>query len=221
MKKIWIVLSVILSLVLVAGIVIFAIKLNSTDTVYAKIFESRYNELKMYVGDTFKLNNSEFLIEPANCTEKVFYISTNTEIVSVDASSGELQAKAVGTCFVKAYIKCSETENLETEIKIIVQNKSDVQDRTIVNQSKTCLLSQGITYIEFVTNGDRSAVTYEVISGSEHVDTENIYLENDKIIVALTSVGTTTLKINCPDKIIMVTTIKHFHCRYFFISTYS
>ena len=201
MKKLWIILSIILISVVICGAVIFFVKMYTHgDTVYATKIECKYDEFNIKVGTKFKLNQTEFSILPANCTESIFYTSTDNEIASVDLSTGKIEAKKVGTCKIKVQIKSSKTENLETQVTLNVVADEETEDKVYCTINKSCSLSQQITFVDFEIDGNRSDITWSIFSGQDCIDQTNTYTEYDRIIISLKAEGSAVIIIDSPKR---------------------
>ncbi len=208
MKKILVWCLPLILIAVTVGITVFVIKSNShfNKNIYATNLICMHEKLTLFEGSSYALNSTEFSVEPANCTEKIIFTTTNSNILEVNNSKGEILAKEVGTCSLIAYVKSSATENISKEIEIVVDKRNeDNPDKTNEEKTIICNLSEGFVLIEYMTHSTKDKLSITINQGEDLI-TISTY-EHDNMTVFLNAAGTAKIIIDAPTKNIIITLI--------------
>ena len=204
MKKFFIWALPVLTILAVASVFVLSfISSTNKSSVYATRFSYNYENITLFVNNTYTLNSTEFTIEPSNCTEKIVYATDDSNILDINNSTGEIFAKATGTCTLTAYIKSSATENLSVSIDVaVIEQNEDSPYKTEIEVNYTFNINDEVEYIEFDTGSKKDKNTVNVITGNENIDI--ISIDDHRITFSLLSTGTACIEINSPTKKITI-----------------
>ena len=179
----------------------------SNKVVFAENLYCKYDKLSLRAGATYNLSSNEIVLEPANCTQRILYNSDNSNILEVDAFTGELKTKSAGECNLIATVKSSEVTNITIKIKVEIFNESNTNtlDEKIKNLQLN--LSDCFAMLEYETNcnyADCSAP--EILNGDKVVEITSFAYK--RIYISLKQAGEAQIMIETArEKIIFNITV--------------
>ena len=200
MKKFLIWILPILTVLAIASVFIlsFTSYFNKTN-VYATSFAYNHENLTLYKNNTYKLNSTEFTIQPSNCTEKIVYATDNSTILDINNASGEILAKSTGICTLMAYIKSSATENLSVEIQVaVIEANENSPYKNEITENHTFNLCDQVVFIEFDKGSKKDKNNIDIKNGNELI--EIISVDDHKITFSLLYSGSVCIEIDSPTK---------------------
>ena len=206
MRKFWSVFIPIFCAILVFAGIVFNFVLKNSSTIYATKIEFEYDKLQLEVGKTYTLRNTEFVIEPQNCTERFWLSSTETEIVEIDSIKCEITAKQIGTCEIFANIKSGKNSTIATSFLVeIVPNGSSSINR-ISSQNLSFDFEDGYGIIMLSNYFTEPAQEYFVVEGGTNTTFE---LETDRLYVQFNACDSVVISVQSNhEKVIFYLTIE-------------
>lgn len=203
MKKLFIwLIPVIIVAVIAAGILVGILVQNNQSNliVYANSLQCKYDSLTFKKDVVYNISNDDFIVLPATCNQKILLSTNDSNILDVNANTGEVFAKSTGSCYLIASIKTSEDSTTQIEIPVNVNNASQTQ-KVEKHVSLTFNLSEGYSVITYSANEAFENYSCNVIEGDEHVAI--LEFEHRKITINLVSSGTSKICLeNSTQKII-------------------
>lgn len=205
MKKVflWIIPSVVVALFLIGIIVVLNVEKNKTNAkIYAESISCKYEKLTFIKDSTYTLTKDDFVVVPAKCNQKVMISTNDSNLLEVNTLTGEIVAKAVGTCKIFASIKSSDEDVLQIEIDVEVKQAGKLEKE--VNLSFK--LSDGMALITYVATSSFEEYDLNIIDGTENLSIEDPEL--GKITIRLNHVGSATICLeNSVEKVLYHITI--------------
>ena len=172
MRNFWKYIIPVFIVILVVGGIVLSVNLNIKETAhYATNLEYKYTNLTLYKNVTYTLTKNEFLISPTNCNQKIVLTTTDTNIIEIDSTTGEIFAKEVGNATIIAKIKSSATENIQTTINVIVKNQNEANITSTREVEITHSVSESL-FINFNNYFDGPTTSREILEGNEIIEPE-------------------------------------------------